>query len=164
MPGAEEPRAMPCAEDPCASDGGWNASDSWSVRGQTGQVYAASISSSPPANTNVSLLQAYNMVDVPAASDATDVTPDRQRRWLGIAALAILLVSALTADQIIRSGYFTIEKVTVANPLTHVDRGIVERTAWRSIQGNLLNVDLNRIEESLETLPGVFQVLSLIHI
>jgi len=96
---------------------------------------------------------------VPATSDATDATSDHRRRWYGIAALAILLVSALAADQIIRSGYFTIEKVTVATPLTHVDRGTVERTAWRSIQGNYLNVELNRIEEALETLPGVFQAM-----
>jgi|TARA_Y100000310_G_scaffold309522_1_gene353698 cell division protein FtsQ len=81
------------------------------------------------------------------------------RRWQCIAVLAVLLVTALAADQIIRSGYFTFEKVTVATPLAHVDRGIVERTAWRSIQGNYLNVDLNRIEAALETLPGIYQAM-----
>tara|TARA_Y100001934_G_C12284077_1_gene741432 strand:+ start:430 stop:1272 length:843 start_codon:yes stop_codon:yes gene_type:complete len=96
---------------------------------------------------------------VPVTSDATDATPDHRRRWYGIASLAILLVAALVADQIIRSGYFTIEKVRVATPLLHVDRGTVERTAWRSIQGNYLNMDLSRIEKQLETLPGVFQAM-----
>ncbi len=94
-----------------------------------------------------------------APSDTPDTGPARMRRWQCIAVLAVLLVTALAADQIIRSGYFTIEKVTVATPLSYVDRGIVERTAWRSIQGNYLNVDLNRIEAALETLPGIYQAM-----
>ena len=70
-----------------------------------------------------------------------------------------LLVSALTADQIIRSGYFTIESVTISHGLEHVDRGIVERTAWRSIHGNYLNVDLSQVENALESLPGIYQAM-----
>ena len=53
-----------------------------------------------------------------AAPEATGAEPDGQRRWQVIAALLLLLVSALIADQVIRSGYFTIEKVTVSNGLT----------------------------------------------
>ena len=70
---------------------------------------------------------------------------DRRKGWQLIAALGLLLVSALVADQIIRSGYFTIESVTISHGLEHVDRGIVERTAWRSIHGNYLNVDLSQV-------------------
>ena len=84
---------------------------------------------------------------------------DERRGWQLIAALGLLLVSALAADQIIRSGYFTIESVTISHGLEHVDRGIVERTAWRSIHGNYLNVDLSQVEKALETLPGVYQAM-----
>ena len=84
---------------------------------------------------------------------------DGRRGWQVIATLALLLVSALAADRIIRSGYFTIESVTISNVLEHVDRGMVERTAWRSIHGNYLNVDLSQVEKALETLPGVYQVM-----
>ena len=94
-----------------------------------------------------------------AAPEAAGTESDGQRRWQVIAALVLLLISALIADQVIRSGYFTIEKVTVSNGLTHVDRGIVERTAWRGIHGNYLTVDLSKIEESLETLPGIYQAM-----
>ena len=75
-----------------------------------------------------------------AAPEDTGAEPDGHRGWQVIAALVLLLVSALIADQVIRSGYFTIEKVTVSNGLTHVDRGIAERTAWRGIHGNYLVV------------------------
>ena len=84
---------------------------------------------------------------------------DQRRGWQVIAALVLLLVSALVADQIIRSGYFTIERVTISNRLQHVDQGIVERTAWRSIHGNFLNADLSQVEKSLETLPGIYQAM-----
>lgn len=92
-------------------------------------------------------------------SDTPDTGPAGMRHWQCIAVLAVLLTTALAADQIIRSGYFTIEKVTVATPLAYVERGIVERTAWRSIQGNYLNVDLNRVETALETLPGIYRAM-----
>ena len=94
-----------------------------------------------------------------AAPEDTGAEPDGHRGWQVIATLVLLLVSALIADQVIRSGYFTIEKVTVSNGLTHVDRGIAERTAWRGIHGNYLTVDLSRIEEDLETLPGIYQAM-----
>ena len=84
---------------------------------------------------------------------------DERRGWQLIAALGLLLVSALVADQIIRSGYFTIESVTISHGLEHVDRGIVERTAWRSIHGNYLNVDLSQVEKALESLPGIYQAM-----
>ena len=84
---------------------------------------------------------------------------DRRKGWQVIAALVLLLGSALAADQIIRSGYFTIERVMISNRLQHVDQGIIERTAWRSIHGNYLNVDLSQVEKALETLPGVYQAM-----
>ena len=56
---------------------------------------------------------------------------DRRKGWQVIAALVLLLVGVLAVDQIIRSGYFTIERVMISNRLQHVDQGIVERNAWR---------------------------------
>ena len=89
-------------------------------------------------------------------SEKTGDGTDQRKGWKVIAALVLLLVSALAVDQIIRSGYFTIERVMISNRVQHVDQGIVERTAWRSIHGNYLNVDLSQVEKALETLPGIY--------
>ena len=92
-------------------------------------------------------------------SEKTGDGTDQRKGWKVIAALVLLLVSALAVDQIIRSGYFTIERVMISNRVQHVDQGIVERTAWRSIHGNYLNVDLSQVEKALETLPGIYQAM-----
>jgi cell division protein FtsQ len=80
------------------------------------------------------------------------------RRTLPILVVLMSFVAlALSADRVIRSGYFTIQRVEVTTRLDVVDKAKVERSVWRSVSGNYLNVDLGKIEAELETLPGVYQ-------
>ncbi|NBP93880.1 MAG: FtsQ-type POTRA domain-containing protein [Gammaproteobacteria bacterium] len=80
-----------------------------------------------------------------------------RRTWPIFAGFIVLIALALGVDRVVRSGYFTIQRVEVMTSLDVVDRGMVERAAWRSLTGNYLNVDLRRIETKLERLPGVYQ-------
>ncbi len=83
----------------------------------------------------------------------------RQRTGLFALTLVVALVAALCVDQILRSGYFTIERVRIVTALQRVDQGLVERSTWRNINGNYLTADLGGIEQALENLPGVYQAV-----
>ena len=84
----------------------------------------------------------------------------RPRRTLRLTiVLTVILVTALAIDQILRSGYFTIERVQVDSALQRVHRGLVERATWRNINGNYLSVDLRAVESALEEVPGVYQAV-----
>ena len=76
-----------------------------------------------------------------------------------IAGFLALLSCLLGVDQVVRSGYFTIEKVQITSELEVADRALLERSSWRKISGNYLNVDLKEIETALEALPGVYQAV-----
>ena len=83
----------------------------------------------------------------------------RRRTVLFASILIAALVAALCVDQILRSGYFTIEQVRVDTVLQRVDQGLIERSTWRNIKGNYLTADLGGIEQALENLPGVYQAV-----
>ncbi|MEC9328764.1 MAG: FtsQ-type POTRA domain-containing protein [Pseudomonadota bacterium] len=77
----------------------------------------------------------------------------------GMLALILLLVitGVILADEILRPGRFTIERVTISNPLKRVDGPIIERTVWQNLEGNYFTVDLPKIETRLARLPGVYR-------
>jgi cell division protein FtsQ len=82
-----------------------------------------------------------------------------QRRLPFVAGFFLLLITVLGIDHVIRSGYFTIQKVVIDPPLVVIDQGFIEREAWRKISGNYLNLDLKTIETALENQPGVYQAV-----
>ena len=82
-----------------------------------------------------------------------------QRRLPIVAGFFLLLITVLGIDHVIRSGYFTIQKVVIDPPLAVIDQGSIERETWRKISGNYLNVDLKTIETALESQPGVYQAV-----
>ena len=82
-----------------------------------------------------------------------------QRRLPIVAGFFLLLITVLGIDHVIRSGYFTIQKVVIDPPLAVIDQGSIERETWRKISGNYLNVDLKTIETALENQPGVYQAV-----
>ena len=82
-----------------------------------------------------------------------------QRRLPFVAGFFLLLITVLGIDHVIRSGYFTIQKVVIDPPLAVIDQGSIERETWRKISGNYLNVDLKTIETALESQPGVYQAV-----
>ena len=82
-----------------------------------------------------------------------------QRRLPFVAGFFLLLITVLGIDHVIRSGYFTIQKVVIDPPLAVIDQGSIERETWRKISGNYLNVDLKTIETALENQPGVYQAV-----
>jgi len=77
----------------------------------------------------------------------------------GILALVLLLTitGVMLADEILRPGRFTIERVTISNLLKRVDGPIIERTVWQNLEGNYFTVDLSKIESHLVRLPGVYR-------
>ncbi len=77
----------------------------------------------------------------------------------GMLALILLLVitGVILADEILRPGRFTIERVTISKPLKRVDGPTIERTVWQNLEGNYFTVDLSKIENHLARLPGVYR-------
>lgn len=76
-----------------------------------------------------------------------------------LAALSFMLFFAVfLADQILRPGYFTIERIYIEGSQYRVDSRTIEQTAWRSVHGNYFSVNLNAIEERLKEIPGVYAV------
>jgi len=76
-----------------------------------------------------------------------------------LAAISLMLFFAVfLADQILRPGYFTIERIHIEGSQYRVDPRTIERTAWRSVHGNYFSVNLNAIEEQLKEIPGVYAV------
>ena len=77
----------------------------------------------------------------------------------GILALVLLLTitGVMLADEILRPGRFTIERVRISNLLKRVDGPIIERTVWQNLEGNYFTVDLSKIESHLVRLPGVYR-------
>ena len=84
------------------------------------------------------------------------------RLWTMPAILAaisfMLFFVVFLADQILRPGYFTIERIHIEGSQYRVDPRTIERTAWRSVHGNYFSVNLNAIEEQLKEIPGVHAV------
>ena len=74
------------------------------------------------------------------------------------AILFMLFFVVFLADQILRPGYFTIERIHIEGSQYRVDPRTIERTAWRSVHGNYFSVNLNAIEEQLKEIPGVHAV------
>ena len=77
----------------------------------------------------------------------------------GLLALALLLIItvAMLADEILRPGRFTIERVIISSTLKRVDGPTLERTVWQKLKGNYFTVDLSDIENDLAQLPGVYR-------
>lgn len=75
------------------------------------------------------------------------------------AATALLLfVAVFLVDRVLRPGYFTIESIHIEGSQYRVDPRTIERTAWRSVNGNYFSVNLNVIENQLKEIPGVYAV------
>lgn len=82
-----------------------------------------------------------------------------RRRLPMVAGFFLFFMTVLVMDHVIRSGYFTIQKVVIDSPLLVISQGSIERETWRKISGNYLNVDLKTIETALENRPGVYQAV-----
>ena len=82
-----------------------------------------------------------------------------RRRLPMVAGFFLFFMTVLVMDHVIRSGYFTIQKVVIDSPLLVISQGSIERETWRKISGNYLNVDLKTIETALENQPGVYQAV-----
>ena len=84
------------------------------------------------------------------------------RRWskpsISAAVLLMLLFAVFLIDQILQPGYFTIESIHIEGRQYLVDSRTIERTAWRSVNGNYFSVDLKSIEAQLKEIPGVYEV------
>jgi len=61
-------------------------------------------------------------------------------------------------DQILRPGYFTIERIDIQGMQRRVDPRIIERAAWRYVNGNYFSANLSLIEERLKEIPGIYAV------
>lgn len=93
------------------------------------------------------------------SNDDTIERSEPRRRLPLVAGFVLFLMTVLGIDHVIRSGYFTIQKVVIDSPLLVISQGSIERETWRKISGNYLNVDLKTIETALENQPGVYQAV-----
>ena len=93
------------------------------------------------------------------SNDDTIERSEPRRRLPLVAGFVLFLMTVLGVDHVIRSGYFTIQKVVIDSPLLVISQGSIERETWRKISGNYLNVDLKTIETALENQPGVYQAV-----
>tara|TARA_B100000029_G_scaffold452670_2_gene478020 strand:- start:1686 stop:2450 length:765 start_codon:yes stop_codon:yes gene_type:complete len=64
----------------------------------------------------------------------------------------------LLLDQLLRPGFFIIQEIQLEGTQYRVDPRLVERTAWRSIDGNFFSVNLDVIEQELRKIPGVYRI------
>ena len=88
------------------------------------------------------------------SNDDTIERSEPRRRLPLVAGFVLFLMTVLGIDHVIRSGYFTIQKVVIDSPLLVISQGSIERETWRKISGNYLNVDLKTIETALENQPS----------
>ena len=97
---------------------------------------------------------------VTAVQSSADGRARRIRSMPVVLAVILMLVLFIVflIDRALRPGYFTIERIHVADNLHRVDALSVERKAWRGVNGNYFSVDLVAIEEQLKALPGIYQV------
>ena len=76
--------------------------------------------------------------------------------WVTIT-VVLLMTGVVLADQLLRPGRFTIERIHIHGNSAGVDAQTVERTAWLALIGNYFTADLEEIENALVHLPGVYQ-------
>ena len=76
--------------------------------------------------------------------------------WVTIT-VVLLMTGVVLADQLLRPGRFTIERIHIYGNSVRVDAQTVERTAWLALIGNYFTADLEEIENALVHLPGVYQ-------
>ena len=76
--------------------------------------------------------------------------------WVTIT-VVLLMTGVVLADQLLRPGRFTIERIHIYGNSARVDAQTVERTAWLALIGNYFTADLEEIENALVHLPGVYQ-------
>jgi len=76
--------------------------------------------------------------------------------WVTIT-VVLLMTGVVLADQLLRPGRFTIERILIYGNSVRVDAQTVERTAWLALIGNYFTADLEEIENALVHLPGVYQ-------
>lgn len=76
--------------------------------------------------------------------------------WVTIT-VVLLMTGVVLADQLLRPGRFTIERIHIHGNSARVDAQTVERTAWLALIGNYFTADLEEIENALVHLPGVYQ-------
>ena len=76
--------------------------------------------------------------------------------WVTIT-VVLLMTGVVLADQLFRPGRFTIERIHIHGNSARVDAQTVERTAWLALIGNYFTADLQKIENALIRLPGVYQ-------
>jgi len=76
--------------------------------------------------------------------------------WVTIT-VVLLITGVVLADQLLRPGRFTIERMDIHGSSAQVDAQTVERTAWLALIGNYFTADLEKIENALVRLPGVYQ-------
>ena len=76
--------------------------------------------------------------------------------WVTIT-VVLLMTGVVLADQLLRPGRFTIERIHIHGNSARVDAQTVERTAWLALIGNYFTADLEEIENALVRLPGVYQ-------
>ena len=76
--------------------------------------------------------------------------------WVTIT-VVLLMPGVVLVDQLLRPGRFTIERMDIHGSSAQVDAQTVERTAWLALIGNYFTADLEKIENALVRLPGVYQ-------
>ena len=76
--------------------------------------------------------------------------------WVTIT-VVLLMTGVVLADQLLRPGRFTIERIHIYGNSVRVDAQTVERTAWLALIGNYFTADLEEIENALVQLPGIYQ-------
>ena len=76
--------------------------------------------------------------------------------WVTIT-VVLLMTGVVLVDQLLRPGRFTIERMDIHGSSAQVDAQTVERTAWLALIGNYFTADLEKIENALVRLPGVYQ-------
>lgn len=86
--------------------------------------------------------------------------PWRRRIAVSVVFLSVVIsVGVLALDQLLRPDVFTVERVHYFGTFERVKPQELERTVNPTVQGNLLALDLNRVEQAARSIPWVESVI-----